>query len=226
MIGGDIWIIVLIAIGLSAMTQIINKLLINEKFVDKSREKIKKMQEEIKGYDSTSKEFRKKQEEIINLNFTLMKQQFKPMIFTFLPYIIVFYFLGTMFAFNPIIVGSNIDVIVSGSGIIESECLNLNETFEGKEIFEVNVQQNDCEIFINSQEVEIELIGNKEEIIENVGDNKVEIRPEKRTFLSLPFSLPFIGDEIGWLGTFIIFSFASSMILNKTLKGIYLRKWD
>lgn len=223
---GDLWIIVLIAIGLSVMTQLINKLLINEKFVDKSREKIKKMQEEIKGLEHTSKEFRKKQEEIINLNFTLMKQQFKPMIFTFLPYIIVFYFLGTMFAFNPIMVGSNIDVIVSGSGVIESDCLNLNETFEGKEIFEVEVQKNDCEIFIDNQELKIELIGKQEEIVENIGNNEIEIRPEKRTFLSLPFNIPFIGNEIGWLGTFIIFSFASSIILNKSLKGVYLRKWD
>ncbi len=222
----DFMILVLVAIGLSVMTQLINKLLINEKFVEKSREKIKNMQKEIKNLEPKSKEFRKNQEEIIDLNFKLMKQQFKPMIFTFLPYILAFYFLGSMFAFMPMAVGSQINVHVSGSGIIESECLGLNETFQNKEIFNVEIQSNDCEIIVNDNEVELNLIGKQEEVTASVGDVNIKLEPEKRIFLNLPFNIPFIGNELGWLGTFIMFSFASSLILNKSLKGVYLRKWE
>ncbi len=223
----DLMIIIGIAIGLSIMTQLVNKLLINEKFVDKSREKIKKMQKKIKDLDHTSKEFKKKQEKIVNLNFKLMKQQFKPMLFTFLPYILVFYFMGSLFAFSPIVVGSQLNVQVTGSGTIYSECLELNETFEGSETYLTKVESEDCEIYINENKVDVELLSEQEEITYETNDDvSLKIIPPKRTFISLPFEIPFVGDEIGWLGTFIIFSFASSMILNKSLKGVYLRKWD
>ena len=47
-----------IAVGLSVMTIIINKLLINEKMVNETREKMKELQKELKGIDPKSKERR------------------------------------------------------------------------------------------------------------------------------------------------------------------------
>jgi len=36
--------------------------------------------------------------------------------------------------------------------------------------------------------------------------------------LKIPFSLPLVGSGLGWLGTYILFSFAFSLILRKILK--------
>ena len=105
-------IVIGLGVGLSAMTILINKLMINEKLVNTTKEKIKELQKEIKGLDVKSKEFKEKQEKILDMNFVIMKQQFKPMFITFLPYIIVFYLVGGMFAYAPIDVGSHIKLDV------------------------------------------------------------------------------------------------------------------
>lgn len=220
------WIIAGSAIGLAFLVQLINKLTINEKYVDETKEKMNKMQKEIKGMDVKSKEFQANQEKIIDMNLGLMKQQMKPMIFTFIPYIVGFWILGAMFGFIPVAVGSDVTFEVNGHGMIVSECLELNKTIDGKETFEATVGSDNCTILVNNQELDVELIGLETEHTEKVGDTSVVVSPQKQIFITLPFNIPFVGNEIGWLGTFIIFSFTTSMILTKALKGKYLRKWE
>lgn len=221
-----IWIVIGVSVCLAFMTQIINKLLINEKYADESRKKMSEIQKELKTLNPQSKEFREKQDKMLDMNMTIMKQQFKPMMFTFLPYIFVFYLLGAAFSFAPIEVGSTIQLDVSGNAHIFSECLNLNETVNNNAIFEANVTSNGCNIMVNGEDAGMELIGTSKETTVNIGDVSLKITPPKQVFLDLPFDIPFVGSKIGWLGTYIIFSFAVSMILNKVLKGKYLRKWE
>ncbi|MCD6576363.1 MAG: DUF106 domain-containing protein [Nanoarchaeota archaeon] len=215
-----------IAVGLSVMTIIINKLLINEKMVNETREKMKELQKELKGIDPKSKEFQKKQDEILDMNMKIMKQQFKPMFVTFLPYIIVFYLIGSTFAFAPIDVGSQITLKIDGEGTIESPCLGINETISGDKVITAAVNSNDCKIFINGEEVNTSLIGVNKEISINKDNLNIQVTPPKMVFIKLPFKLPFIGNEIGWLGTYILISILTSTILNKALKNVYLRKWE
>lgn len=219
------WLVAGLGIGLSALTILINKLMINEKLVDETREKIKKLQKELKDLDPKSKEFQEKQEKILDLNTVIMKQQFKPMFITFLPYIIVFYLVGNIFAFSPIDVGSNILLEVKGNNAtIVSDCLGINETISGNHVFHSTVGSANCTIFINGEKID-NIIGKKDVFDMNIGNTYVKITPPKKVFINLPFKLPFFGDKIGWLGTFILFSFATSMVLNRALKGVYLRKW-
>ena len=221
-----IWIVFGVSVSLAFMTQIINKLLINEKYVDNSRKEMNTIQKELKTLSPQSKEFKEKQDKMLDMNMTIMKQQFKPMMVTFMPYIIVFYILGAAFSFAPVAVGSTVHLEVSGDALIFSECLDVNETIMGKGMIEANVSSNDCAIFVNGENAGIDLIGQKQEVNTNVGDVSLNIKPPKQIFLNLPFNLPFFGDKIGWLGTYIMFSFTVSMILNKALKGKYLRKWE
>jgi len=221
-----IWVIIGVSVCLALMTQVINKLLINEKFTDESRKKMSEIQKELKTLSPQSKEFREKQDKVLDMNMAIMKQQFKPMMVTFMPYIIVFYILGASFSFAPIAVGSAIQLDVSGDAVIFSECLGLNETVVGQTVIEADVTSNDCTLLVNGEDAGVDLIGKKQEINANVGDVSINIKPPKQIFLNLPFKLPFFGDRIGWLGTYIMFSFTISMILNKALKGKYLRKWE
>lgn len=214
------------AIVLSFLTQIINKLMINEKLVDESRDKMNRLQKELKGLDIQSKEFREKQDTILDINMMIMKQQFKPMFATFLPYIIVFYFLAAMFAYQPIAIGSQVHFNVNGNCVIESQCLNLNKTISGKEAFYATVNSSDCQISVNGKESNLSLIGLKTETKLNIDNVALIITPPKQALINLPFNFPLIGNELGWLGTFVIASFVSSMVLTKALKGKYLRKWE
>ncbi|HDQ59659.1 MAG TPA: DUF106 domain-containing protein [Candidatus Woesearchaeota archaeon] len=213
-----------IAIGLSLMTQIVTKLLVNEKMVDGSREEMKSIQKNLKGKDPKSKEFSELQERMLDLNFKLMKQQLKPMFVTFIPYILVFYFVGNMFAFVPFAQGSFIEVSISGRGDVSIPCIGLNDTIKGyKET--VELEELECTAVMNGRELSIDLNGS-EPFSTEVNSLKLKMNPPKKVFISLPFSLPLVGSEIGWLGTFIMISLPTSLILQRILKGKYLRKWD
>lgn len=221
----DFLIVTGLGIGLSIFTILVNKLLINEKFVDKSKADMKKMQSELKGLDVKSKEFKEKQNKIMSINFDLMKQQFKPMMVTFLPYIIIFYLIGNMFAFAPIAVGSLVHFDVIGNTHLESKCLDLNKTIEKSESFDATVNSVNCTVLVNGKATD-NIVGKQDIINFNANNSAVKITPPKEVFINLPFNLPFIGNTLGWLGTFILFSFVTSTIFNRLLKGIYLRKWE
>ena len=213
-----------IAAGLATLTQIINKLLINEKMVDEGRAEISKLQKKLKGMDMKSKEFNKTQERMLDLNFKMMKQQFKPMFVTFIPYIIVFYFIGNMFSYTPFMVGSEVELIADGEGEMIVPCLNVSEQIDGyKE--KVELAEKSCNATLNGKQVSLTLNGTKP-VTEEANGIELTVNPPEKTFIHLPFSLPFIGDDIGWLGTFILTSLVTSLVLQKALKGRYLRKWD
>jgi uncharacterized membrane protein (DUF106 family) len=214
------------ALGLSLLTIVINKLLINEKLVDNTKVEMSNIQKELKGMDSKSKEFQNKQEKILDMNMVIMKQQFKPMFATFLPYIIGFYLLGAMFSYSIIDIGSEVKFDVKGNALIESTCLDLNKTISGKETFKAVVNSNDCKFLVNGKDSGTNLIGVKTITNLKIDDTTITITPTKQVLINLPFSIPAVGNKLGWLGTLVISSFVTSMILNKALKGVYLRKWE
>lgn len=222
-----ILIVALVALGVTSLTQLINKLLINEKFTDNAREKMKELQNKLKTFtDSKSKEFIQVQDELLDINFKIMKQQMKPMIFTFVPYIFIYWLLASAFAYAPITVGSNVTVKMNGHGMIYADCLGLNQTIDGYKEGTYTVNSGACLLAVNNSTANLSLSGNTGIISNNIGGVDVSIVPPKNRIIPLPFSLPYVGDSFGWLGTFIIFSLIFSVILGKALKGKYLRKWE
>jgi len=220
----EILMIAGIALGLSLFTQIVTKFLVNEKMVDEGRAEISELQKSIKGMDPKSKEFNQKQERMLDLNFKIMKQQFKPMFVTFIPYILVFYFIGNMFAFTPFMPGEPVEVSIKGQGDVVIPCIGLNDSIKGFNGV-VELQELECTAEMNGRETNIELNGTAP--YENeVNSLKLKINPPKKIFISLPFNLPLIGSQFGWLGTFILISLPTSLILQKALKGRYFRKWE
>ena len=221
-----IMIVALVALGVSSLTQLINKLLINEKYTDGARAKMKELQTKLKTVtDVKSKEFTQMQDEVLDINFNIMKQQMKPMIFTFVPYIFIYWLLAGAFAYNPVEIGSNMTVLINGHGTVFADCLELNQTINGSYEGTHILKSADCQLNINGNVVNQTVAGKKEIITQNVGGIDISITPPKNKILPLPVTLPYIGDGLGWLGTFVIFSLVFSVVLGKVLKGKYLRKW-
>lgn len=213
------------AFGLSLLSQVINKLMINERRTDKNREEMKKIQGELKGLDPKSKEFSEKQNRMLDINMEIMKQQFKPMLFTFVPYIFIFYLMSSMLAYAPIAVGTTVGVNILGSGNVFSDCLNLNQTVTDTFNTAAQVKSETCKVTLGSSELDLDLVGKQGIVEKEAGGMKLRITPPGNIYIPLPVSLPIVGDSLGWLGTFVLFSFISSLILSKLLKGRYLRKW-
>ncbi|MDD5181562.1 MAG: EMC3/TMCO1 family protein [Candidatus Nanoarchaeia archaeon] len=220
-----IWL-VLLASGLSLMTQIVNKLTINEKKADQYREEMKKMQNELKTMDPKSAEFTKKQDEMLDKNMWIMKQQFKPMMFTLLPYLIVFYFVTPIFAYNAIAIGSQVTVSVTGTGDVFSDCLGIDTAVSGSFKNITTVSSENCTANLGGTEVDLNLIGSGNINTFEAGGLKMSVMPPEKEYIKFPISIPFAGKSFGWLGTFIWSSLFASLILTKVLKGRYLRKWE
>ena len=223
----DIIFIILVAFGVSALTQLINKLLVNEKYVDEARERMKQLQKQMKEVkDIKSKEFTQAQDQMMDINFNIMKQQMKPMLLTFLPYLIVFWVMSATFAYLPFEVGSNATVKINGNAPVSIDCLGFDQTVAGHFEGAYAVSSTECSMNVGTTLVNLSLAGKKEIVTQEVAGLKVEIVPPERQFIPLPVNLPFIGDSLGWFGAFIISSLLSSVILGKALKGRYLRKWQ
>lgn len=220
-----IWL-VLLAAGLSLMTQIVNKLMINEKKTDQYRKDINDVQKELKTMDPKSAEFTKKQDEMLDKNMWIMKQQFKPMMVTLLPYLIVFYFLTPIFAYNPIMLGSTVSVSISGTGDVFSECLNIDTTVSGSFKNITTIQSDNCTASFGNANLNLDLIGASSIKTYEANGLKMTVMPPEKIYVPLPISIPFAGNSLGWLGTFIWSSLITSLILTKVLKGRYLRKWE
>jgi uncharacterized membrane protein (DUF106 family) len=214
-----------ISSGLALLTQIINKLMINEKRADEMTNEMNRIQKELKTIDPKSKEFSDKQEKMLDINLDRMKMQFKPMFVTFLPYIIMFYILAGVFAYGPIVVGSTVGLSITGSGHVYSDCLGINKDVIDKLSEKVNITSENCTLTLGKTTTAIEL-GNNKPISFTAENMAINIMPPGRKYIPLPVSLPFVGDSLGWLGTYIIFSFIASAIISKLLKGRYLRKWE
>jgi uncharacterized membrane protein (DUF106 family) len=221
--------VALVALGITLLTQLINKLLINEKYVDGARVRMKEIQGQLKTItDIKSKEFTQMQDELLDTNFKIMKQQMKPMILTFLPYIFIYWLLAAAFAYTPIMVGSDVTVRITpnGHGLVVADCLGINNTFTSYNESVYTVNSGTCQLHLNNDTSNLTLEGKKEIVSQNAGGIDFQIVPPKNKIIPLPVSLPYVGDGLGWLGTFIIFSLIFSLLLTKALKGKYLRKWE
>jgi uncharacterized membrane protein (DUF106 family) len=220
-----IWL-VLLAAGLSLFTQIVNKFMINEKQVDRYREDMKKIQNELKGMDPKSEEFLKKQDEMLDKNMWIMKQQFKPMMVTLLPYLLVFSFVVPIFAYNQIAVGSPVSFTITGSGDVFSDCLGIDTTISGNFKNTTTVASENCTATFGESEIQLDLVGANNIKIYEADGLKMTVLPPAKEYINFPISIPFAGKSLEWLGTFIWSSLFASLILTKVLKGIYLRKWE
>ena len=214
-----------IAMGLSLMTQLVNKLTINENKVERITKEMNDINKELKTLSPKSKEFETKQEKMLDINLDRMKMQFKPMMFTFIPYIIIFSIISGTFAYNPLEMGSTIEMSISGTGHVYSECFDLDQNITKKFQETLVIGSENCTMILGSTETQIEL-GQKQIVSFGAEDLKIQITPEEKTYIELPVSIPIAGDSIEWIGVFILFSFASSMVLSKLLKGKQLRKWE
>jgi len=220
-----IWLAAVAAV-LSLLTQIVNKLMINEKKVDQYRADGKKTESELKTMDPKSAEFTKKQDEMLEKQLWIMKQQFKPMMVTLLPYLVVFYFLTPMFAYTPIMVGSQISVSITGTGDVFSDCLSIDAAVSGNFKNITTVNSENCTAKFGSTNLALDLIGASSIKYYEANGLKMTAMPPERVYVPLPISIPLAGNSFGWLGTFIWSSLLASLVWTKLLKGRYLRKWE
>jgi uncharacterized membrane protein (DUF106 family) len=87
--------IALVSIGLSIMSALVRRAVLDMDKMNEMKQQMKKHQETLKQATKSGekKKAQKAQEELMKLTMENMKHSFKPMIITFIPFILIFYWL-------------------------------------------------------------------------------------------------------------------------------------
>ena len=86
------YIIALISMGLAIMSALVRKAVLDQDKMRETKEKLKKYQEEMKKATKSgdTKKLQKSQAEMMKLTMENLKHSFRPMLITFVPFILVF----------------------------------------------------------------------------------------------------------------------------------------
>ncbi|ADG13280.1 protein of unknown function DUF106 transmembrane [Methanocaldococcus infernus ME] len=95
--------ILIFSLGVSLISNIATKLLVDQERVRELKEEIKKFQKKYKlatKDPEALKKLQEEQEKMMALNAELMRLSFKPMIYTFVPIILIFIYMKHLYGFN------------------------------------------------------------------------------------------------------------------------------
>lgn len=194
---------------------------------------LKRLKREMKELQEKSKQFRDNQEKLMEINqqimsksFEQMKMTFKSSMYTMLPLLLVFVYLSSHFALTPIVPNEPFEVnIYSNNETIDYQIPeNLNLLDESKQMqddehittLKLNTSLSGLYILDIEDTKHRVLVTNEMKYENPVQEldgkiSKVETVQNKLPFINL------FGWQIGYLGSYIIFSIIFSLIIRKIL---------
>lgn len=239
---GPLLSILIISFVISLLTSIAYKYMTDQEKIKKLRKEVTEGQKKLnKLIKENPEKAMKLQKEIMSKNAEVMKQNFKPMLLTFIPLILIFGWLSNHLAYEPIRPGEQFNVTITTEprmkGTLTLETTPPLKYYQGKKgatitTNEAKKQGEATWTLTAEKEGTYTLIINKtitKEIIisNNYGEYappKEQINKEgyKEIIISNKKIKPLKGAPIiggfGWLGTYIIFSLITSIIIRKALK--------
>jgi len=242
---GPFWAILIISVFVSVFTVVTYKYTTNQDHLHKVKAELKRLQEKSKQHTKEGKNDKAMalQKEMMKLNGTYMKASMKSTLYTFLPLIIFFGWLGAHLAFAPLMPGIafNISVVPAtgaqgtytaivpeGMQILSSPIMNASSemtwSFKANETgnYAISIKHSSGEeqlvpVLItkdNFYEEPLKKISDSQAFSEiNIGNKKLLI------FKKIPFFniLPWIKNW-GWFGAYFLFSIIFSTSLRKAMK--------
>lgn len=228
------WAIVILSFILALLISLIYKYTTNQSLMRDLKSETKELQKEMKQLKHDPKAMMQVQKKAMETNMKYMMHSMRPMLFTFIPIIIIFGWMSAHFAYLPITPGQEFTTSI----FVEDEDANVTLNVpEGLELISEKTQK------ITAGEakwklkggagtylLEYDYKGQKEtkEII--ITEDKEYVEPvksikegnvKKITVSNEPvkiINLYFRGWQLGWVGTYIIFSIIFSLIIRKSLK--------
>lgn len=231
-----LYAILLVSIVLSVCITLIYKLTTDQTRMKRLRNELKKYQAQMKELRSEPEKMMKIQKKAMEKNMEYMKMSLKPTMFTFIPIILMFGWLGAHFGFESINPNEpfNVTVALSEEAQVELDApsnlevrdslvktgTSVNWTLSGPAgiyvlRFTTDGEKQEKKIIITDEPRYEEPVKEyKDSIIERIEVSNEKIRPFHGTPIE---NIPWIGN-FGWLGTYIIFSLIFSISLRKALK--------
>jgi len=227
------WVVVIMAFLITFLITVIYKFTTNQNLMKELKDEMKELQKEMKELKSDPKKMMEVQKKSMQTNMKYMSHSMRSMLFTFIPIILIFGWMNSHLAYEPILPGQEFTTSVLFYDNIKGEVEltipegissngELNKTIsdgeikwvlkgeEGEYLLEYNVNGKSYtkDLLITSEQSyakSIELIKDKTVRQISIDNNKMKV-----------FNL--FGWQIGWLGSYIILSILFSTILRKLFK--------
>ena len=228
-----VWVIAIISLIISLIVTLIYKFMTDQNLMKRLKDEMKALKDEMKELKAHPEKMMEVQKKAMQTNMQYMMQSMKSTLVTFIPIIIIFGWMNANIAYEPLLPGqeftvsalfsNDADDIISIDSFPELEIQgNKTKNIEdGKIVWVLKGDEGDYTLEYNyngekyTQEV---LITNEQaykpvsKIIKGSELKSLQIGNKPKKVLDLGFW------KIGWLGSYIIFSLAFSMLLRKVFK--------
>ena len=201
----DFFIIFVVAFSLLLLTNVLSKILINQKDVKAKKDRIQELNKEMKNKKNDVDATKKLMGEILRENNSIFKMTMKPLLVSFIFVIIAL----------PIIHGIYNDKFITH----DTKEIEIGNVFGSQKYSiqligdEITVGDVTCTIPCDTKQLNGAIFNIKKEMKDGAEMIKFE-----RVMLLLPFSLPFFGNDFGWLAAYIVISVPIMMIQKRFLK--------
>lgn len=227
-----LWATILLSFVVSLIIIIITKYTTNQALMKRLKDDIKEYQRQIKESKSEPAKAMELQKKAMQLNMQYMMHSLRPTLITFIPIILIFGWMSTNFAYESIKPNQQFSVTVffekntNGEAqlIVPEEVTLVDDKAkkiendratwalkgkEGEHIMEFvyNGERQQKSILITNNDRYIEPVKKTNGVIKSI---QIDYKPKK--------ILNLFGWNLGWLGTYIIFSIVFTMGLRKVMK--------
>ncbi len=228
-----LWTIILLSFLISLIITLITKYATDQDLMKRLKEEMKELQAEMKELKKEPEKAMQVQKQVMQTNMKYMRQSFRSMLYTFIPIIIIFGWMNSHLAYDPIVPGQEFTTSVvfeeNARGKIElsvPDGITIDgaaekEVKDGvvKWVLNGNAGEYPLKYIFDGKKYSKEVLITeknmyKEPIKRIKGDTikSIEIENTPKKVLNL------FGWKIGWLGTYIIFSIIFSMLIRKVIK--------
>ncbi|MFA5142420.1 MAG: EMC3/TMCO1 family protein [Candidatus Woesearchaeota archaeon] len=228
-----LWSIIIISLIVSLIMTLFYKWFTDQSVMKALKDDMGAMQKEIKELSHDPARALDVQKKMMEKNMEYMMHSFKPTLITFIPIILIFGWLSSHLAFMPILPGEEFSIDVSfvegTSGNIELSTpigvtllSGKDVTIEnGKAVWTLKGDAGEHDLtfkFKDRTYIKPVLVTSEQRYIEPVKAINDEYISQIAVGNKELIPLNLFGWELGWLGTYIIISIFSSMLLRKLLK--------
>ena len=230
---GPLGFILVLCLIISFLVTLAYKLLTNQELMKSLKDDIKKHQQEMKSHKDNPKKLMEIQKKAMDKNLKYMTSSMKPSLITLLPLLLVFGWLNSHMAFEPLQPNTAFTVTahfvdgVSGEAVLsipEGITLLNNATqtiVDNQAVWKMKGKTGEYLLEIKhgdnsfTKDILIQKDNGYKEPIKLFKDSiikSIEVSHEKIVVINL------FGWKLGWLGCYIIFSLIFSLVLRKVMK--------
>ncbi|KXB06647.1 hypothetical protein AKJ51_03220 [candidate division MSBL1 archaeon SCGC-AAA382A20] len=200
--GNALYGVFTIAAGISILISLLFKLLMDQEEMQKVKDKMEELQDKSKEADDQEEAMKHQQEAMKHMS-KQMKMQIKPMAVIFIIVIPLFWFVFPNLY-------PNAHVKLNETGTLNYKGLEKSVSLESQDPLKISIgdQTYGRKDFLKLNSYRFH--------VENYNEKKGSLKLE-RVAAKLPFSLPFVGNSLGWLGWYILGAIGLGQVFRKLL---------